>query len=88
MALKTFFGNPETEIFSIRFDYEDQFVAAGILNIIWFKIGCSDGGIKIFSLATGILYMIMIKGKLIYNLTGSSSGGSTPTTIIRWRPEI
>ncbi len=30
MTLRTFFGNPETEIFSCRFDPEDNYIAAGI----------------------------------------------------------
>jgi COMPASS component SWD3 len=45
IILKTFFGNPETEVLSVRFDQEDQLVAAG----------CSDGGIKVYNLTTGKL---------------------------------
>ncbi|CAD8172875.1 unnamed protein product [Paramecium pentaurelia] len=45
ISLKTFFGNPEFEIFCIRFDFEDQLIAAG----------CSDGTVKIFNIATGKL---------------------------------
>lgn len=43
--LKTFFGNPESEVLSVRFDQDDTMVAAA----------CSDGGIKVYNLGTGIL---------------------------------
>ncbi|CAD8102441.1 unnamed protein product [Paramecium sonneborni] len=76
ISLKTFFGNPEFEIFCIRFDYEDQLIAAG----------CSDGTVKIFNIATGELQCQYLLGKLAFNLQGSSEG-STPTTSIRWRKD-
>ncbi|EAR93543.3 WD40 domain protein (macronuclear) [Tetrahymena thermophila SB210] len=45
LAIRTFFGNPETEVFCVRFDQDDQFIAAG----------CSDGSVKIFNISTGKL---------------------------------
>lgn len=44
ISLRTFFGNPESEVFSIRFDENDNLIAASN----------SDGSVKIFNLATGI----------------------------------
>ncbi|CAD8172100.1 unnamed protein product [Paramecium pentaurelia] len=45
ISLKTFFGNPEFEIFCLRFDFEDQLIAAG----------CSDGTVKVFNIVSGKL---------------------------------
>lgn len=45
MSLRTFFGNPEAEVFTVKFDEKDEKIASGN----------SDGSIKIFELATGKL---------------------------------
>ena len=38
LVLKTFFGNPEVEIFCLRFDPEDSMIAAGMVGLIWIMI--------------------------------------------------
>ncbi|KAM3132220.1 hypothetical protein pb186bvf_015680 [Paramecium bursaria] len=45
LNIKTFFGNPEQDIFCVKFDYDDSTIVAG----------CSDGTVKVFNLLTGKL---------------------------------